>query len=77
MIGMNQVKTSEVLWIKDIKGDTVTFTEPLRFDHKKDEIASVEYVRYRMWGSTPMSAPFSGTTMPSAPRPGRTAGSAR
>ena len=49
MIGMDEVKTSEVLWIKDVKGDTITFTEPLRFDHKKGEIAGVEFVRYRMW----------------------------
>jgi len=49
MIGMHQVKTSEVLWIKDIKGDTITFEEPLRFDHKKDEITSVEFVRERYW----------------------------
>jgi FtsP/CotA-like multicopper oxidase with cupredoxin domain len=49
MIGMDEVNTSEVLWIKDVKGDTVTFDEPLRFDHKKNEIASVEFVRYRMW----------------------------
>jgi len=49
MIGMKEVKTSEIRWIKEIKGDTVTFTEPLNFDHKKDEIASVEWVRYRYW----------------------------
>ncbi|HXC61646.1 MAG TPA: multicopper oxidase domain-containing protein, partial [Nitrospiria bacterium] len=49
MIGMKEVKTSEIRWIQDIKGDTVTFTEPLKFDHKKDEIASVEWVRYRYW----------------------------
>ncbi|MBI3358498.1 MAG: multicopper oxidase domain-containing protein [Nitrospirae bacterium] len=49
MIGMREVKTSEIRWIKDIKGDTVTFTEPLKFEHKKDEIASVEWVRYRYW----------------------------
>jgi hypothetical protein len=49
MIGMKEVKTSEIRWIKEIKGDTVTFTEPLKFDHKKDEIASVEWVRYRYW----------------------------
>jgi hypothetical protein len=49
MIGMKEVKTSEIRVIQDIKGDTVTFTEPLKFDHKKDEIASVEWVRYRYW----------------------------
>jgi uncharacterized cupredoxin-like copper-binding protein len=49
MIGADEVNTSEVLWVKEVKGDTVTFHEPLRFDHKKNEIASVEFVRYRMW----------------------------
>ena len=49
MIGMEQVKTSEVRTIKDVKGDTVTFTEPLKHAHAKDEIASMEWVRYRMW----------------------------
>jgi FtsP/CotA-like multicopper oxidase with cupredoxin domain len=49
MIGADEVKTSEILLVKEVKGDVVTFTEPLRFDHKKNEIATVEYVRYRMW----------------------------
>ena len=49
MIGMDEVKTSEVRWIKDIKGETITFSDPLKYDHKKNEIASVEWVRYRMW----------------------------
>ncbi|MEW6681557.1 MAG: multicopper oxidase domain-containing protein [Nitrospirota bacterium] len=49
MIGMDEVETSEVLWIKDIQGDAITFAEPLRFDHKKGQIASVEFVRYRYW----------------------------
>jgi len=49
MIGMDEVNKSEVRWIKDIQGNVVTFTEPLKFDHKKNEIASVEWVRYRYW----------------------------
>lgn len=55
MIGMDEVKTSEVRWIRKIdKGSqegeyTLHFNEPLKHVHKKGEIASVEYVRYRMW----------------------------
>ncbi|MEW6324959.1 MAG: multicopper oxidase domain-containing protein [Nitrospirota bacterium] len=49
MVGADEVGTSEILWVKSVEGDTVTFTEPLRFDHKKNEIATVEFVRYRMW----------------------------
>ncbi|MBI3622215.1 MAG: multicopper oxidase domain-containing protein [Nitrospirae bacterium] len=49
MIGADESKTSEILWVKEVKGDTVTFSEPVRFDHKKNEIATVEFVRYRMW----------------------------
>jgi FtsP/CotA-like multicopper oxidase with cupredoxin domain len=49
MIGMHEVKTSEIRRIKNIQANVVTFTEPLRFGHKKNEIASVEFVRYRYW----------------------------
>jgi FtsP/CotA-like multicopper oxidase with cupredoxin domain len=49
MIGADEVQTSEIRWIKDIKGDVITFSEPLKYDHKKDEISTVEFVRYRMW----------------------------
>jgi FtsP/CotA-like multicopper oxidase with cupredoxin domain len=58
MIGMKQVKTSEVLWIKAIDGNTVTLTEPLRFNHEKGEIASVEYVRYRLWADADVGTVF-------------------
>ncbi|HUK56834.1 MAG TPA: multicopper oxidase domain-containing protein, partial [Nitrospiria bacterium] len=70
MIGMNEVKTSEVRWIKDIKGDTVFFSEPLKNSHKKGEIASVEYVRYRYWVDADLGTVFwhdhalGGTTWP-------------
>jgi FtsP/CotA-like multicopper oxidase with cupredoxin domain len=70
MIGMDQVKTSEVRWIKDIKGDTLIFSEPLKHAHKKGEIASVEYVRYRYWVDVDLGTVFwhdhalGGTTWP-------------
>ncbi|HEY5595215.1 MAG TPA: hypothetical protein VIL61_08700, partial [Nitrospiria bacterium] len=47
MVGMDEVKTGEIRWIKAINGDTITFTEPFKNAHKKGEIASVEWVRYR------------------------------
>jgi FtsP/CotA-like multicopper oxidase with cupredoxin domain len=49
MVGMDEVKTSEIRRIREVQGDVVTFSEPLQFDHKKNEIASVEFVRYRYW----------------------------
>ncbi|MFQ5596562.1 MAG: multicopper oxidase domain-containing protein [Nitrospiria bacterium] len=58
LIGMDQVKTGEVRWIKDIKGDTMILSEPLKHDHKKGEIASVEWIRYRYWVDADTGAVF-------------------
>ena len=48
-VGMDQSETFEVRRIKAIDGDTVTFEEPLRYEHGIDEIISVEFVRYRWY----------------------------
>jgi FtsP/CotA-like multicopper oxidase with cupredoxin domain len=70
MIGMHEVKTSEVRWIKEIKGDSLIFSEPLKHTHKKGEIASVEFVRYRYWVDADLGTVFwhdhalGGTTWP-------------
>jgi FtsP/CotA-like multicopper oxidase with cupredoxin domain len=48
-VDMDSVKQFEVMRIKEIKGNTITFTEPLLYDHPKDAIASVEFVRERWW----------------------------
>lgn len=70
MIGMDQVETSEVRWIKEVKGNTLTFEEPLTHPHKKGEIASVEFVRYRYWADADLGTvfwhdhAFGGTTWP-------------
>jgi FtsP/CotA-like multicopper oxidase with cupredoxin domain len=70
MVGMEEVKTSEVRWIKDIQGDTLIFSEPLKHAHKKGEIASVEFVRYRYWVDADLGTVFwhdhalGGTTWP-------------
>ncbi len=70
MIGMDQVETSEVRWIQSIKGDTMHFSEPLKHGHKKGEIISVEFVRYRYWVDSDLGTVFwhdhalGGTTWP-------------
>jgi hypothetical protein len=48
-VGMQQIKTFEVMQIKAINGDTVTFNAPLKFAHGKNEIVSTEFVRYRWY----------------------------
>jgi FtsP/CotA-like multicopper oxidase with cupredoxin domain len=76
MIGMDEVNTSEVRWIQKInKGSgegeyTLIFGEPLKHAHKKGEIASVEFVRYRYWVDVDLGTVFwhdhalGGTTWP-------------
>ncbi len=76
MIGMHQVETSEIRWIRKIEHDketgvdTLTFSEPLKHAHKKDEIVSVEWVRYRLWADADVGTVFwhdhalGGTTWP-------------
>jgi manganese oxidase len=54
MVGMDQVDTVEVRRIQSIKGDKITFTEPLKHAHKKDEIASVD----RYWGDADVGTVF-------------------
>lgn len=46
-VGMDQDKSFEIKRIKEIKGDLLLFTEPLRHSHAKEEIVSAEFVRYR------------------------------
>jgi hypothetical protein len=58
LVGMREVKTQEILWIKEINGDTVTFATPLRYPHSKNEIASVEWVRYRYWSDADVGTVF-------------------
>jgi len=76
MLGMHQVETSEVRWIRKIQFDaatgvhTLTFSEPLSHAHKKDEIVSTEFVRYRLWADADVGTVFwhdhalGGTTWP-------------
>ncbi|MEE9164836.1 MAG: multicopper oxidase domain-containing protein, partial [Nitrospinota bacterium] len=48
-VGMDQVDTFEVRRIKKIENNTLIFNEPLTHSHKKGEIVSVEFVRYRWY----------------------------
>ena len=49
VIGMDQLESFEIRRIKSIRGKKITFETPLSFSHKKGEIVSVEYVRYRYY----------------------------
>ncbi len=46
---MDDPKYFEVARIKEIKGKTVTFDAPLKYAHKKNDIASVEFIRERWY----------------------------
>ncbi len=48
-VGMDEEKTFEIKRIKEIKGDSLIFDEPLRHGHGRGEIVSVEFVRYRWY----------------------------
>ena len=52
------VSCSEVGRIKEIKGNTISLYQPLRFDHPKNDIATVEYVRYRWWVDSDLGTVF-------------------
>ncbi len=52
------VSCSEVARIKEIKGNTINFYQPLKFDHPKNDIATVEFVRYRWWVDSDLGTVF-------------------
>lgn len=52
------ISCSEVGRIKDIKGNTITLFQPLKFDHPKQDIATVEFVRYRWWVDVDLGTVF-------------------
>ena len=57
-IGFNGVGEFEAKRVKEIKGNVVTFTEPLTHDHKAGAITSVEYVRYRWYPDVDLGIVF-------------------
>ena len=48
-VGMDQDKSFEIKQIKEIRGDLLLFSEPLRHSHAREEIVSAEFVRYRWY----------------------------
>ncbi|MDP7269677.1 MAG: hypothetical protein QF408_16145, partial [Pirellulales bacterium] len=48
-IGMDQVGKLEIRRIIGVEGNSILLDEALTHSHKKDEIASVEFVRYRWY----------------------------
>ena len=48
-VGMDDPKYFEVARIKTIVGKTITFDAPLKYGHKKNDIASVEFIRERWY----------------------------
>ncbi len=58
LVGADNVKGNEVLRIKAIKGDTITFTKPLKHDHPAKDIVTVEFVRQRLWADADVGSVF-------------------
>ncbi|MFZ5862512.1 MAG: multicopper oxidase domain-containing protein [Nitrospirota bacterium] len=57
-IGLDGVNVFEARRVKEIKGNEIVFTEPLKNEHKAGEIASVEYVRYRWYPDVDLGIVF-------------------
>jgi hypothetical protein len=49
---------SEVARIKEIKGDTLTFFKPLKYNHPAGDIVTPEFVRYRWWVDADLGTVF-------------------
>ena len=49
LVGADNVKGNEISRIKEIKGNTITLTKPLKNDHPANDIVTVEFVRQRFW----------------------------
>jgi hypothetical protein len=70
LVGADNVKEKEVRRIVKIDGNTLTFANPLKFNHPVDEIVTVEYVRQRFWVDADVGSvfwhdhAFGGTTWP-------------
>ncbi len=51
-VGMDAVGRLDIREIEKINGNTLTFTESLKFDHEKGEYVSTEFVRYRWYADS-------------------------
>ena len=58
LVGADNVTGNEVRRIKAIKGNTITFQKPLRFDHPAKDIVTVEFVRQRLWADSDVGTVF-------------------
>jgi len=58
LVGADSVKGFEIARIKDIKGSTITFYQPLKHDHPSNDIATVEFIRYRWWVDSDLGTVF-------------------
>ncbi len=57
-LSLDGVGTFEAVRIKEIRGNSVVLTEPLKKSHKKGAIASVEFVRYRWYPDVDLGLVF-------------------
>jgi FtsP/CotA-like multicopper oxidase with cupredoxin domain len=58
LVGADNVKGNEIARIKEIKGNTITLTKPLKSDHPANDIVTVEFVRQRLWADADVGSVF-------------------
>ena len=58
LIGADCVGCNDILRITKIKGNTITLHKPLRHNHPKGDIVTVEFVRYRWWVDVDLGTVF-------------------
>jgi len=58
LVGADNVKGNEIARIKEIKGNTMTFTKPLKNDHPANDIVTAEFVRQRFWVDSDVGTVF-------------------
>jgi manganese oxidase len=58
LVGVNNVKGNEIQRIAAIQGNTITFDKPLKHDHPKGDIVTVEFVRQRVWADADVGTVF-------------------
>lgn len=58
LVGADNVKGWEIQRIASIKGNTLTFTKPLKHAHPKNDIVTVEFVRQRFWADADVGSVY-------------------
>ncbi len=70
LVGADNVEGNEIKRIKKIEGNVITFAKPLKHDHPKGDIVTVEFVRQRFYADADVGSvfchdhAFGGTTWP-------------